>query len=103
MFLLYTPWHHSIFSFFFFLIVSEGAQEIFKLLPHTFVDACKLPELVEEVFIVILFLFLTLFLIFSVFNNALWLRFSILRIASFSTLLVFFRVSIRFIKWSQNV
>ncbi|XP_020269569.1 alpha-aminoadipic semialdehyde synthase [Asparagus officinalis] len=28
--------------------VSQGAQEIFKLLPHTFVDACKLPELVEQ-------------------------------------------------------
>jgi len=52
------------FSFFFSFIVSQGAQEIFKLLPHTFVDACKLPELVEEVFIVILLLFLPLFLIF---------------------------------------
>lgn len=28
--------------------VSQGALEIFKLLPHTFVDACKLPELVEQ-------------------------------------------------------
>ncbi|KAJ6849598.1 uncharacterized protein M6B38_267790 [Iris pallida] len=28
--------------------VSQGAQEIFKLLPHTFVDACKLPELVGQ-------------------------------------------------------
>ncbi|RWR95819.1 Saccharopine dehydrogenase / Homospermidine synthase [Cinnamomum micranthum f. kanehirae] len=26
--------------------VSEGAQEIFRLLPHTFVDPCKLPELI---------------------------------------------------------
>jgi alpha-aminoadipic semialdehyde synthase len=25
--------------------VSQGAQEIFKLLPHSFVDAGKLPEL----------------------------------------------------------
>lgn len=25
--------------------VSQGAQEIFKLLPHTFVDAEKLPEI----------------------------------------------------------
>lgn len=28
--------------------VSQGAQEIFKLLPHTFVDACNLSEVVEQ-------------------------------------------------------
>ncbi|XXG81568.1 hypothetical protein AAC387_Pa09g2165 [Persea americana] len=27
--------------------VSQGAQEIFRLLPHTIVDPCKLPELIE--------------------------------------------------------
>jgi hypothetical protein len=27
------------------LTVSHGAQEIFKLLPHTFVEAEKLPEI----------------------------------------------------------
>jgi hypothetical protein len=27
--------------------VSQGAQEIFKLLPHTFVDAEKLPEIFQ--------------------------------------------------------
>lgn len=29
--------------------VSQGAQEIFKLLPHTFVDVSKLPEIVKQV------------------------------------------------------
>jgi hypothetical protein len=27
------------------LTVSQGAQEIFKLLPHTFIEAEKLPEI----------------------------------------------------------
>jgi hypothetical protein len=34
---------------FLFLIVSHGAQEIFKLLPHTFVDPSRLPELFAQV------------------------------------------------------
>ena len=29
-----------------FLVVCSGAQEIFKLLPHTFVDPSRLSELV---------------------------------------------------------
>lgn len=35
--------------------VSQGAQEIFKLLPHTFVDPSRLPELFETVIILSLF------------------------------------------------
>lgn len=35
--------------FFSFFAVSLGAQEIFKLLPHTFVDQSRLPELFEVV------------------------------------------------------
>ena len=30
-------------------VVSQGAQEIFKLLPHTFVDPSKLPEICGKV------------------------------------------------------
>lgn len=29
--------------------VSQGAQEIFKLLPHTFIDPSRLPELFAQV------------------------------------------------------
>jgi len=32
-----------------FLVVCSGAQEIFKLLPHTFVDPSKLSELHKTV------------------------------------------------------
>lgn len=45
------------------VLVSLGAQEIFKLLPHTFVDSSKLPRLFDKVmlalFIISLFLYVS--------------------------------------------
>jgi len=35
------------------VIVSQGAQEIFNLLPHTFVKPGELPELFEKVSLVL--------------------------------------------------